>query len=218
MRSLLGLVVLAIGVVGAQDPKPADEEAKDRAALQGTWELEQLEINGKKTPAEDLKKVAARVTIADQSIAFWSPLNKKGTFTLDTSKTPRWIDVEDTRVVKDSKDSKDAKDSKDTKDVKKTKELGIYEVKGDELKICTARPGGERPKEFVSKTPGKDVSETTLLVFKRVVKKESEKDKDTPKDKDKDTKDKDAPKDKDAKDKDSKDKDSKDKDVKDKKG
>jgi uncharacterized protein (TIGR03067 family) len=146
MRSLLGLVVvLGMGSVWAQETKPDEATAKELKALEGTWDLEQLEVAGKKTPVEELKKVGAKIEIKGDAITFASEVKKegkKGTIRLNVSKTPREIDVDDG---------------------KKGKELGIYELKDDTLKICTAKTGGERPKEFASKaTP-----ETTLLVFKR---------------------------------------------------
>lgn len=156
MRIAVGLVVV-LGSLAAQDPKP-DEEAKDRAALQGTWDLEQLEVNGKKATADDLKKAAVKIVFADKTVVVGA---RKATFTLDATKSPRWLDVEDAT---------------------KGKELGIYEIKGDELKICTAKTGGDRPKEFTSKA----TAETTLLVFKRAAtKKEPDKDKDKDKKADK---------------------------------
>ena len=41
--------------------------------------------------------------------------------------------------------------------------LGIYELKDDELKICFAKGGGERPTEFLSKAG----TEQSLVVLKR---------------------------------------------------
>ncbi len=98
MRSVLGVAAL-LGLMTAhltaREPKPDEAAKKDQAALQGTWQLEQLENAGKKT-TENLKKVAARVVIEANTITFLSGVNKegrKGTFTLDASKSPRWIDL-----------------------------------------------------------------------------------------------------------------------------
>jgi hypothetical protein len=41
--------------------------------------------------------------------------------------------------------------------------LGIYELSGDELKICLADPGADRPKEFASAKGSK----ATYMVLKR---------------------------------------------------
>jgi uncharacterized protein (TIGR03067 family) len=135
-----------LGTALAQEPAKLDEAAKkDQEALQGPWELEQLEVSGKKSTAEELKKAGARVVIAGTSITFKSDSAKegaKGTFTLDAGKMPRWIDLEDG---------------------KKNKELGIYEIQGDSLKICLARPSNERPKEFAAKA----MTDSTLMTFKR---------------------------------------------------
>lgn len=153
MRSVLGLLALVglmLGnVLGQEAPKPDEATKKDQEALQGTWELEKLEVSGKKTLPEDLKKAVARIVIEGGTIAFEmepSKNNRKGTFTIDASKMPRWIDMEDS---------------------KKNKEPGIYEITGDTLKVCAARPSAERPKEFATKA----MSDTYLMEFKRVKKK-----------------------------------------------
>src|SRR5262249_42478374 len=53
----------------------------------------------------------------------------KGTFTIDPTKNPKWIDVK-----------LPAGDS-----------TGIYELKGDRLRVCWASPGEKRPAEFKTK-------------------------------------------------------------------
>ena len=44
--------------------------------------------------------------------------------------------------------------------------VGIYEVKGDELKVCHGDPGADRPKEIASK----EGSGLSLITLKRVKK------------------------------------------------
>ena len=64
------------------------------------------------------------------------------TYKLDVSKTPKWIDLT----------------------VGGEKQAGIFELKGDDLKICSnEKSGGKRPTRFESKPD----SEHFLLVFKR---------------------------------------------------
>jgi len=71
----------------------------------------------------------------------------KATFKVDTTKTPHTIDMFPQDGSEKGKVS-----------------LGIYEVKGDELRLCHAGPGLDRPTEFSSG------ERRTVMVFKRVKK------------------------------------------------
>lgn len=152
MRSALGMLtaLTLFGVTPAQDPPPPDDAAKKALeALQGTWELDQLELAGKKA-TDDVKNIIAAVVIDGTTITFRSSLanakdGRKGTFTIDPAQKPAWFDMVDDY---------------------KAKEQGIYEVKDDVFKLCVARPGGERPKEFASKA----MPESHLFTFKRAKK------------------------------------------------
>ena len=130
-------VVLALaGVVGAvvaADP-PADKKAIDDAqAIQGTWQALSRRV-GDRPPSEDadqhrlvFEKDGFRLMRGDEAVA-------KGTFTVDASKAPRAIDIK----LTEGEDGVAGKSA-----------LGIYEIKGDELKWCSAQPGSEdRPKGF----------------------------------------------------------------------
>jgi len=149
MRSGLGLLTALafFGIVPAQEPTPDDAAKKALEALQGTWEVEQVELAGKKA-TDDVKKVAATVVIDGATIAFRSSGTKevrKGTLTIDPAKTPPWVDITDEN---------------------KKNEPGIYEVKDDTFKLCVGRIGGDRPKEFASKA----MPESHLFTFKRAKK------------------------------------------------
>lgn len=151
MRIAAGLLIVLLGttVIGQEvikEPPVLVEPDMDSAALQGIWELEQLEIASKKVAADDLKKTRARVVIAGKSVTFLTDTDGKGTkgaLTLDATQSPRWITIEDG---------------------KKGKEPGIYEIRGDTMKWCMARPGDKRPSEFASKA----MPDSNLFVFKRV--------------------------------------------------
>jgi len=58
----------------------------------------------------------------------------KGTHKLDTTKSPKTIDITDTEGPFKGKTVK-----------------GIYELKGDEFRICYSLPGKDRPKSFTAK-------------------------------------------------------------------
>ena len=65
-----------------------------------------------------------------------------GTYKLDPSKTPNWIDVT----------------------IGGGTYLAIYELKGDTLRICHRKAGGDRPTEFVSEAASPN---TVLSILKR---------------------------------------------------
>jgi uncharacterized protein (TIGR03067 family) len=132
-------VILATGVLMAADPAKDNPSKKDLEKLQGTWLTVSLVDDGKplvdeKTPAKDragTKLVYEGnkwiIKVGDKSVA-------SGVFKIDSSKTPKEIDILDESGEKNEK----------------TK-LGIFELNGDTYKYCLAPAGKPRPKEFSSK-------------------------------------------------------------------
>ncbi len=124
--NVLGLV-LAFGAV-----KAADDADKDKEKLQGAWQPISAIEKGKEQSKEELKN--RKITFKGDKVTV-----KHGdkvhdvTFKLDASKKPKEIDV----TGKDD-------------DGKEQQMKGIYELKGDTLKVCFATEGGERPSKFES--------------------------------------------------------------------
>lgn len=120
----------------------ADEPRSDFDRFQGSWILVSREFEGLKpqSPKEVGFKVTFqgnKVTLEQQGKTFPS-----GTFELDPMLEPKSYD----RKLLNGKTGK-----------------GIYEFDGDELKICLAAPGDDRPTDF-STRPGDGRS---LLIYKR---------------------------------------------------
>jgi uncharacterized protein (TIGR03067 family) len=138
------LLVLIAGVLVAADAK--DDAKKDLEKLQGNWVMVSGERNGEALPDEQIK--ALKRTIKDEEFTVMrdSETLAKGKFTIDPSKSPKTIDV--TITEGDNKDKK---------------MLGIYEIDGDNYKVCFAPFDKDRPKEFSSK--GEEG--LTLSVWKR---------------------------------------------------
>lgn len=134
LHTLLGL---AVGLLVAAHSKD-DGAKKDLEKLQGTWILVSAERDGKKLAEEEVKKT--KIAFKDDTFVFPDAsgigTSQKGIIKVDPSKTPKWMD------------SKAANDT-----AKGELSLGIYEIAGDDYKVCFAPPGKERPKEFSSK-PG----------------------------------------------------------------
>jgi uncharacterized protein (TIGR03067 family) len=141
MRRAL-FVAMLVGLVAGADGKKDDAKA-DQERLKGTWTIVSIERDGKANE----NAVGGKVTFDGDTMTFKVKDNEhKGTFKLDPTKKPRQIDLtpgdgpEKDKVVE-----------------------GIYSLKKDELKICIAHPGNERPKDFESK----EGSGHSLVTLKR---------------------------------------------------
>jgi uncharacterized protein (TIGR03067 family) len=111
----------------------ARQEKNDKEAIKGTWTVTKAEENGK--AQDELNK--AKFTFKDDKLTLKLPMEKDPvelTFKLDSGKMPKSIDIQPT-------------DSKDPA-------VGIYELKGDTLKLCVMDPGGKRPGEFKAGSKG----------------------------------------------------------------
>jgi uncharacterized protein (TIGR03067 family) len=132
------LWMLAIGRCYA-----GDAMKKDLAELDGTWTLVKAEVNGKSLLKKDDK---SKLIIKDGMLTDAPKGTPELSKILDPSKTPKTVTLPYEEAVF----------------------YGIYEVMGDELRVCgdgvdTAtekNPDSRRPKEF-------DSTKGLLLVFKR---------------------------------------------------
>jgi uncharacterized protein (TIGR03067 family) len=112
---------------------------EDQEKIQGGWVLVSGERNGKPLPAEVTRHI--KLIFAGSKLTTQNKERKSDSpFKLDPNKAPKEIDLEmEGNIGK-----------------------GIYELKGDTLKILHGEVGDARPKEFAK--PG---SNLTLLVLKR---------------------------------------------------
>jgi uncharacterized protein (TIGR03067 family) len=122
--ALAGCILLA----GADDKQKTKKETDP---LTGTWKVESLVFDGQE---RDQAKGAFYI-YQDGKVTQKSPRGeRKSTYKIDTSKKPATIDMTAQGGQRDGMTSK-----------------GIFEVKGDELKICIAfMPDAERPKTFAA--------------------------------------------------------------------
>jgi len=129
------LLIWLFLAVPAANPAPAD----DVELLRGTWLTVSLVHNGVMVIGEGAPPLPGPPTklvyegnkwmlkSGDKTIA-------SGTIKIDSTKTPKEIDIMDDSGVVNAK----------------TK-LGIYEINGDIYKYCVAQSGQPRPTEFLSK-------------------------------------------------------------------
>jgi uncharacterized protein (TIGR03067 family) len=131
----LWVVVASLAVGGplqGGDGKDADEDVLKK--LQGTWKFVSQEMEGKAVPKEEL---------ANQTITFagdkWTvrrdgKVIQAGTHKFDPDKKLPQVDA----AVTEGED-------------KGSTMLGIYELKGNTLKVCFDPKGQERPTNFTNK-------------------------------------------------------------------
>lgn len=129
-------VLMAWSCVLLIDPHAlAQEEKTDRDSLQGKWSLVQLVKNGRTTDVTDKSNDYFALTFKGDKITARFKIGKEeGTYQIDPNKLVKTIDIHPS-----------------TGDDKGKTLRGIYELKGNQLKLCVADPGVKRPAEFRSK-------------------------------------------------------------------
>jgi len=138
-RALLTAAVAALAVAAA----PADA---DRAALRGTWVIEAATLEGR-DHADDFRGMKL-VLDGDRYTIDFGKNTDKGTFTLDPTKTPKRIDV------------------RSAEGPFKGKTLpGIYELKGDTLRLCLEADGKADKRPTAFEAPG--TTRNMLLTYRR---------------------------------------------------
>jgi uncharacterized protein (TIGR03067 family) len=145
VNSWRGSLIVACLAIGWQISAEGAGDGVD--TLQGVWAAQSMEADGKATPAEAVKQM--RFTFRGDKLLlrgnFKDDREQECPFTVDPKKMPKQLDF--------------------TPPKEKKPILGIYEVTGDELKVCLRHASSSegRPTEFVSKADSKLV----LIVFKR---------------------------------------------------
>jgi uncharacterized protein (TIGR03067 family) len=124
------LLLIALGLFVWPDAK---EDAKnDQKGLQGRWKMTSGVMDGTELPIDQVK---GELNFKDDKYS-WTTSNGEsggGTFKLDTSKKPKNMDA----IPSDGP-------------IKGQTVEEIYELDGDNLKICMALPGTNRPTAFKS--------------------------------------------------------------------
>jgi uncharacterized protein (TIGR03067 family) len=123
------------------------EDGKDLKALQGRWRLAAGEIGGRKMTAEELTKGMLVFKGDRYTVRRGSGPTVTGSVKLNSATNPKTIDITD------------ADGSYKGKTL-----LGIYALKGNELKECFAPPGEARPVKFATAAGTRQL----LHVWKRV--------------------------------------------------
>jgi uncharacterized protein (TIGR03067 family) len=107
---------------------------KDLKKLQGTWQFTAHSMGGKETPKVELAKMKITFTGNKWSVTEDGKVIQAGTHKLDATKKPGQVDAPVTEG-----------------EGKGATMLGIYEFKGDTMKVCFDPQGKERPTNFTPK-------------------------------------------------------------------
>jgi RNA polymerase sigma factor (sigma-70 family) len=149
---VLALAVLLAGIGLFAHRSLTAEPAKktDKENIQGVWKVASVKANGKESPDAELVK-SATWTIGAEKVTVKGDQERKSTYKIDFSVTPKTIDI--TSQVEGAEKGQTFR--------------GIYSLKEDTLKICCKLlPGGDRPREIASTAD----SGIMLIVLKRVKK------------------------------------------------
>jgi RNA polymerase sigma factor (sigma-70 family) len=125
--------------------KPPAKEAKP-ATLEGTWQVMTFSKDGNEAPKEEAETI--KLVLSGETFTLTHREESvTGKFKADPSQKPATFDIEVTEGDKAGES-----------------QMGIYELNGDTLTICTAHKGSPRPTKFES-TAG---SNQNLVTLKRV--------------------------------------------------
>jgi uncharacterized protein (TIGR03067 family) len=117
-------------VVGGGGKEAAENELKK---LQGTWQFISQEVGGKPVPPAHLAKMTITFTADKWAVREDGKVVQAGSHKLDPTKKPAQVDA----IVTEGPD-------------KGSTMLGIYELKGDTMKVCFDPAGKERPTSFTA--------------------------------------------------------------------
>jgi uncharacterized protein (TIGR03067 family) len=147
---LIGSITLSLAFLNSTLTSGADKAAasSDTELIQGTWQLLYAETDATQAPAKTVQSIRIEIKGNSHTVYFGDKaVVHDVSFVINPSANPKT--TEDT--INEGPD--------------KGKPIrGIYQLKDDTLISCVAKPGDERPKEFVT-SPG---SGHTLRVFMKI--------------------------------------------------
>ncbi len=146
MRRFTLVMVVTLGFFVVARGGAGDGAKKELQSFEGTWVLISTERDGKTESAGKGTKLTFMGTKFSLSQESSATLGLKGTYSFDSAKKPKTKDIKVTEGPDKGKTF-----------------LAIYELSGDDYKICIAPADKERPKDFTS-TPG---SGNRLQTWKR---------------------------------------------------
>lgn len=124
LATVAGLWVATLAATAAEQPATTE--------LEGSWHVQSMETAGEKSAEKDVREYVL-VFEGNRFSLSYGDEPYKGTYTVDRTKNPKWIDST-------------AIDKQGNKQTAK----GIYKIDGDILTIAWADPGDDRPTMFAT--------------------------------------------------------------------
>lgn len=132
LAAVLFSISALVGCQSATDDKKNVADDAQKAA--GTWTLVSGEMEGTPLPEQEVKTAKLTIVGDKYTVHLGDKGEKKGTQKLDSTKSPKHIDAQDTEGPTVGKN------------------LGIYEFTADgDFRVCFGAPGKERPTAFATK-------------------------------------------------------------------
>ena len=134
-RTSLSLIfAFSLGTAGLLWGGGQEAGDKELKKLQGTWKFTAQVMDGKERPADELKDL--KITFAGDkfTVREGDKVVQAGTHKFNVAKKPIQVDAQITEG-----------------EGKGSTMLGIYEMKGDMVKVCFDPQGKERPTSFTAK-------------------------------------------------------------------
>jgi uncharacterized protein (TIGR03067 family) len=147
MRALVLLVLLLAAVPAFADEKSDKANTDELKAMAGTWVIEKVSVEGKDF-TETFKAMELILTEDGKYSVSFAGMTDKGTSTVDTSKTPRELDIQGEEGPNKGKGYKC---------------IYKFDVKAKTLEVCYNLDESKRPTDFASKPDSK----TMLINYKR---------------------------------------------------
>jgi uncharacterized protein (TIGR03067 family) len=124
-------LVATVGTVLASSMQTGDDVLKK---IQGTWKFTEHMMNGQAVPAEQLKDMTITFSGDKFTVRTGDQVVQAGTHKFDPSTKPGHVDAAVTEG-----------------EGKGNTMLGIYELRGDTIRVCFDPMGKERPTSFTAK-------------------------------------------------------------------
>jgi uncharacterized protein (TIGR03067 family) len=150
MRKILTAAagMLALGLFGqALAQTPEERLKREEEKLAGTWRVTAAKANGERLPDREVPDLKLTFKDGKYTVQFGKEKPQEGTYKIDPAKNPKTIDINRTTGPEQGK-----------------KQVGIYELTGNELKICACDASKDRPANFDTR----DKPGYSVLVLKRV--------------------------------------------------
>jgi uncharacterized protein (TIGR03067 family) len=139
------LLLSLAGTVVAQTA--AERLQREEEKLAGAWRVTAVHVNGMILPSKQVPDLQLTFKNGRFTARLGKDKPQEGTYKLDPSKKPRTIDLERTSGPDKGK-----------------KQVGIYELTGNTLRICACEADNDRPTDFdTNDKPG-----YTVLILKRL--------------------------------------------------